>query len=246
LSLQKIFTKFSRTNKAKPEEYSFLKEDFTARFMQKISKPIVRFIYPYGFITPNRITWFSYFLMILSSIILIIAEDNVILLFLVGFGCWLSALTDALDGQLARMRGTSSKKGSWLDTALDEGKGYPFFIAMGIHIQDSSGNFTLTLLGNNLITLNVWFTMSIMIICISWLSFMAWFGNWILKEPRIVSNGNIYIVWFFLIFNLLDWFFFLFTIGTILALIWTLFEKTFITPANPIESSNESDSQMFE
>jgi hypothetical protein len=72
---------------------------------------------------------------------------------------------------------------------------------------------------------------------------MAWFGNWILKEPRIVSNGNIYIVWVFLIFNQLDWFFFLFTIGSIVALVWVLFEKTFIAPANPIESNEESDSQ---
>jgi hypothetical protein len=242
MSLQRLATKFSRSNVEKSEEHSFKKEDFTARFMQKISKPIVRYIYPFGFITPNRLTWFSYFLMILGSLILIIAGDSILLLFLIGFCYWLSALFDGLDGQLARMRGTSSKKGEWLDYVLDEGKGYPFFLALGLYIQDSSGNFTLSLLGVKLLTLNVWVTMSIMIICVSWLSFMAWFGNWVLKEPRIVSNGNFYIVWIFLIFNILDWFLFLFTVGSILAVVWTLFEKTFITPANPIESNDKIDS----
>lgn len=241
MSLQRIFTRFSRSNVEKPEEYSLMKEDFTARFMQKICKPIVKFIYPIGFITPNRLTWLSYLAIILGSIILIISEGNFVLLFLVGFCLWLSALIDGLDGQLARKRGISSKKGEWLDRALDEGKGYPFFIALGLYIQDLSGNFTLTFYGNQLIELNVWFTMSILFACASWLSIMSSFGNWILKEPIVVSNGNIYIVWIILIFNLLDWFLFLFTIGTFLAVVWTLFEKTFVAPANPMESNEKSD-----
>ena len=241
MSLQRLFTKFSRSSIEKSEEHSLWKEDFTCRFMQKISMPIARFIYPFGFITPNQITWFHYFLVILGSMILIIAEENILLLFLVGFCLWLSALIDGLDGQLARLRGTSSKKGEWLDRVLDEGKGYPFFVALGIHIQDSRGNFTLFLLGDQLVTLNVWFTMTILFAIASWLSIMASFGNWILKEPIVVSNGNVYIVWFFLLFNILDWFLFLFTIGTFLAVVWTLFEKTFIAPANPIESNEKSD-----
>ncbi len=242
MSLQRILTKFSRSNIEKSEEYSLKKEDFTCRFMQKISMPIARFIYPFGFITPNQITWFHYFLVILGSMILIVAEENIVLLFLVGLCLWLSALIDGLDGQLARLRGTSSKKGEWLDRILDEGKGYPFFLALGMHIQDLSGNFTLHLLGNQVMTLDVWFTMAILFACASWLSMMVSFGNWILKEPMVVSNGNVYIVWFFLIFNILDWFLFLFTIGVILAMVWTLFEKTFFAPANPIESKDASDS----
>ncbi|MFX1282143.1 MAG: CDP-alcohol phosphatidyltransferase family protein [Promethearchaeota archaeon] len=242
MSLQRLFTKFSRRNIEKPEEYSFMKEDFTARFMQKICGPIVRFIYPFGIITPNRLTWFSYFMVILGSMILIISMGNIVLLFIVGFCIWLSALIDGLDGQLARMRGVSSKKGEWLDRVLDEGKGYPFFIALGLYIQDSSGNFTLSFLGTQLIVLNVWVTISIMFACASWLSIMSTFGSWILKEPSVVSNGNIYIVWIFLIFNLLDWFLFFFTIGTFLAVAWTLIEKTFIAPANPMESKDTVDS----
>ena len=98
MSLQRLLAKFGRTNKAKPEEVSFMKEDFTARFMQKISMPIVRIIYPFGIITPNRLTWLSYFVVILGSMILIISEGNILLLFLVGFCVWLSALIDGLDG----------------------------------------------------------------------------------------------------------------------------------------------------
>ncbi|MFX0181767.1 MAG: CDP-alcohol phosphatidyltransferase family protein [Candidatus Hodarchaeota archaeon] len=233
MSSQKKITEFSRSNKVKSETQSLKKEDITCRFMQKISMPIARFIYPFGFITPNQITWFHFFLCILGSIILIIAEENIVLLFLVGFCFWLSALIDGLDGQLARLRGTMSKKGEWLDRVLDEGKGYPFFIALGIHIQDSSGNFTLYLLGDQLVTLNVWFTMTILFFLTAWLSIMTKLGSWILREPILVSNGNVYITWIFLIFNLLDWFFFLLTIGTFLAVVWKLIEKTFIEPANP-------------
>ncbi len=239
MSLQKIFTKFSRSNIEKSEDHRLWKEDITCRFMQKISMPIARFLYPINIITPNQITWFHYFLIILGSMILIIAEENIVLLFLVGLCLWLSALVDGLDGQLARLRGTSSKKGEWLDRVFDEGKGYPFFLAIGLHIQDSSGNFALYLLGNHLMTINVWFTMTIVFACASWLSIMTLFGTWILKEPIVVSNGNVYIVWFFLIFNLLEWFLFLFTIGTFLAIVWILFEKTFIAPANP-QKSNET------
>ena len=243
MSLQRLATKFSRTNKAKSEEYSLMKEDFTARFMQKISMPIVRIICPFGIITPNRLTWLSYFVVILGSMILIVSEGNIILLFLVGFCIWLSALIDGLDGQLARMRGVSTKKGEWLDRVLDEGKGYPFFFALGLYIQDSSGNFTLSLLGNQLIELNVWITMAIVFACANWLSMMTKFSMWILKEPGSVSNGNVYIVWIFLIFNLLDWFLFLFTIGAFLAVVWTLFEKTFLTPANPPESNETMENE---
>ncbi len=241
MSLQKIFTKFSHSKIEKSED-SLWKEDITCRIMQKLSMPIARFLYPFGFITPNRITWFHYFLIILGSIILIIAEENIILLFLVGLCLWLSALVDGLDGQLARLRGTSSKKGEWLDRVLDEGKGYPFFLAIGLHIQDPSGNFALYLFGNHLMTLNVWFTMTIVFACASWLSIMTSFGTWILKEPIVVSNGNVYIVWFFLLFNILDWFLFLFTIGVFLAMVWTLFEKTFFAPTNPLETKEASDS----
>ncbi|UCE14670.1 MAG: hypothetical protein JSV04_05670, partial [Candidatus Heimdallarchaeota archaeon] len=85
MSLQRILTKFSRINKEKPDEYSYLKEDFTARLMQRISKPLVPIIYPFGFITPNRLTWASYFLVLVGSMILIGSEGSIVLLFLVGF-----------------------------------------------------------------------------------------------------------------------------------------------------------------
>jgi len=244
MSLQKLLTKFSRGKIVeKSKDHRLYKEDFTCRFTQKISMPIARFLYPFDFITPNQITWFHYFLIILGSMILIFAEKNIVLLFFVGLCLWLSAMVDGIDGQLARLRGTSSKKGEWLDHILDEGKGYPFFLAIGLHIQDSSGNFALYLLGNHLMTLNVWFTMTILFACASWLGIMTIYGTWILREPTTISNGNVYIVWFFLIFNLLDWFLFLFTIGTFFAVLWTLFEKTFFTPANPQESNETIENE---
>jgi len=61
-----------------------------------------------------------------------------------------------------------------------------------------------------------------------WIALMAVWGNYILDEPRIVSSGNIYFIWIILIFNLLELFLVLFTLGVILAAAWTLFEKTFL------------------
>ena len=114
-----------------------------------------------------------------------------------------------------------------LQDFLEEGKGLFFFLALGFHIQDLSGHFTLTL-GTVIIgPFHVWFLLFIMYGVERWIALMSVWSNVILEEPRIVSFGNVYIVWVFLIFNILDWFLVLYTIGVILVAIWTLIEKTF-------------------
>ena len=74
-----------------------------------------------------------------------------------------------------------------------------------------------------------------------WLALMAVYGNVILNESRIVSYGNIYIVGFFILFNFLDWFLVLFTLGVLLAVIYTLFEKTFLFVESPKENTSNND-----
>jgi phosphatidylglycerophosphate synthase len=241
MSLQRIFAR-GKSNKDKQEEDDYKKEDITLRLYRSIATPIVNIIYPINVITPNRLTWLGFFIALISGGILFIAGTNIFLLFMVGLGYWFSALLDCVDGQLARMRGISSKNGAWLDSILEEGKGIPFFFALAFHVQDANGFFALKLGTIDILTLNIWFVLCVMFSASFWLSLMALWGNVILDEPRIVSFGNIYIAWVFLIFNQLEWFLILYTVGAILALVYTLFEKTFIAPVVPLESNDQSDS----
>ena len=245
MSLQKLATKFSKSNKEKDQKYSYLKEDFTIIFIQKTARPIAVFFNRFPFITPNRVTWMGYIWMLIGSSLLYLLknqEDSFelrIFLFLVGFFYWLSALFDSVDGQLARLRGITSKKGEWLDSVLEDGKGIPFFVAMGFYIQNNDGNAVLWLFGNSLLTYSVWFTLFIMVAAHLWVNSMAFYNTKVLGEPQIVSHGNYYIVWLCLIFNILNWFLFIFTIGVVLAVIWTLIHRTFILPLNPPNANDK-------
>jgi phosphatidylglycerophosphate synthase len=226
MSLQRIFARGEAFSE-KGSDHDYKKEDITVRFFRMLARPVVNLLNPYTFITPNRLTWFGFSWVIIGAWLLVIAESNVFILFLVGFCYWFASYVDTMDGMLARLRKSSSKTGEFLDSVLEEGKGFFFFLALGFHIQDSTGHFTLTL-GTEIIgPFHVWFLLFFMYGLERWMALMSVWGNVILEEPRIVSFGNIYFVWVFLIFNILDWFLVLYTIGIILVTVWTLFEKTF-------------------
>ena len=226
MSLQRIFAR-GKPFEEKDSDQDYKKEDITVRFYRSLARPVVARLDRFTFITPNRLTWFGFFWVIVGAGILIIAEDNILLLLSVGLCYWFAAYVDTLDGMLARLRKSTSKNGEWLDSILEEGKGLFFFFALGLHIQDSNGNFLVNLFQIELGPFNVWMVLFIMYGVERWVALMAVWGNVILDEPRIVSFGNIYIVGIFLLFNQLELFLLLFTIGVILAAIWTLIEKTF-------------------
>lgn len=240
MSLQRIFAR-GQPDKENDAREDYKQEHITIRFFRSIAKPIIRIIYPIKFITPNRITWFSFLLSLIGALTLILADDNIFLLFLVALFYWLSALCDCIDGELARKRGITTKRGEWLDRILDEGKGFPFFIALGLHIQDANGFFTLTLASIKIGTFNVWLLLFLLFGAGGWLTLMSIYGKFILDESSIVSYANIYIVGFFLLFNLLDWFLVLFTVGVLLMVIYTLFEKTFLFVEPPKKNTSNND-----
>ncbi len=227
MSLQRLLA-YGKPNIEKSEDDAYKKEDFTFHISRRIATPITNLIYPINVITPNRITWVGFIIVLIGAGILFIAENNIFLLFLVGFCYWISAILDCVDGQLARMRENSSKIGSWLDSALEDGKAIPLFLALGFHIQDSDGFFTLQLDSTSIITLDVWFTLFVMYSLLGWLSMMAIRGNILLNEPEGISHSHVYIFWIILILNLLDWFLALYTFLVFLAVLYTLFEKTFL------------------
>ncbi|MFX0150765.1 MAG: CDP-alcohol phosphatidyltransferase family protein [Candidatus Hodarchaeota archaeon] len=232
MSIQRILAR-GKANIDKHEDEHYKKEDFTVRLSRSVATPITNFLYPINAITPNRITWLGFFLAVLGAGILIIAENNLILLFLVGFCYWISAILDCVDGQLARMRGIESPIGQWFDSVLEDGKGFPFFIALGIHIQDINGFFTLQIGEISIITLHVWFTVFVMYGGLSWLSMMSLRAIKLLDEPGVVSHGHVYIIWIVLILNILDWFLVIYTVTIFLTIVYSYIEKTFFyTPAS--------------
>ncbi|MHA1941533.1 MAG: CDP-alcohol phosphatidyltransferase family protein [Candidatus Hodarchaeales archaeon] len=226
MSLQRIFAR-GKAFEEKESDQDYKKEDITVRFYRSLARPVVSRLDQFKIITPNRLTWFGFFWVILGAGILILAEDNIFLLLSVGLCYWISGYVDTLDGMLARLRNSSSKNGEWLDTVLEEGKGLFFFFALGLHIQDNNGNFMVNLFQIELGPFNVWMVIFVMYGVERWIALMAVWGNVILDEPRVVSFGNIYIVGIFLLLNQLELFLFLFTVGVILAATWTLIEKTF-------------------
>ncbi len=245
MSLQRILAR-GRSFDEKNSSQDYKKEDITVRFYRILARPIVARLEPHTFITPNRLTWFGFYFVLLGAGLLVVAESNIILLFIVGFSYWFAAYVDTLDGMLARLRNASSKNGEWLDSVLEEGKGYIFFLALGLHIQDAAGQFTLTLGSWEFGPLNIWFMLFLMYGAERWVALMAVWGNFILDEPRVVSFGNVYIFWVILVLypillptlNIFSWTIVIYTIGSIFAASWTLFEKTFLY--SPQKASDKS------
>ncbi|MFW9991185.1 MAG: CDP-alcohol phosphatidyltransferase family protein [Candidatus Odinarchaeota archaeon] len=227
MSIQKFLAGFGKRNPDKGEKMAHKREDITVRSLRRLSEPLVDLVLPFSFITPNRVTWIGFFVFLLGTAILALAGDNVALLFTTGLMFWLSAVIDCMDGQLARKRGTSSKRGEWLDRALDNFKGVLFLLALGINISDSAGMFTLQL-GSFSMQANTWFVIFIVTGGMSFLIDSTLHSKMIFNETQFSSFGNFYITWAFLILNLLELYLVVFTIITVIGVFYTLFEKTFL------------------
>ncbi|MFW9991167.1 MAG: CDP-alcohol phosphatidyltransferase family protein [Candidatus Odinarchaeota archaeon] len=227
MSIQKILSTFGKSNPDKSEELAYKQEDFTVSSLRKVAEPLVDLVLPFQFITPNRLTWISFLVFLLGAAFLAVAGDNIALLFTTGLLLWLSAVIDCMDGQLARKRNTPSKRGEWLDKALDDFKGAPFLLALGINISDPNGMFTLQL-GSFSMQANTWFVIFILTSSLAFTLISALHSTMIFDETQFGSFGNIYITWIFLILNLLELYLVLFTVLTIVGMGYTLFEKTFL------------------
>jgi phosphatidylglycerophosphate synthase len=96
---------------------------------------LLRSVHDKAFITPNRVTVFSFLLGILASVCFVIHTAPFLILgaLLVQF----SFVVDCLDGQLARYRQQFSKFGAWLDRVSDRFKDffYIFSLALGFYLH---------------------------------------------------------------------------------------------------------------
>lgn len=235
MSLQKIFAR-GKANPEKDKHEDFKKEDYTIKFYRTISEPFINLVEPYEFVTPNRLTWLGYFCFILGAIVLYLSNDNVFMRFLSGFFCFIGIIFDCMDGGLARRRGVSTRRGEWLDTTLEEFKGFPFFLAIGLIISDNLGNFTINVFEATVV-INVWFLLFVFSSHLAVLSLGALNASMIFGEPRIVSFSHVFFLWALMIVDvyingLLEYYLVLHALLTILVVIYTFFEKTFLTQMN--------------
>ena len=206
-------------NGDKGEEYAFKKEGWSLRFHRKISKPLVLLIKPFAFITPNHITWFGFFLSVLSALTVALAGSNLIWLIIASILYWLSAILDCVDGQLARDRSVTSRKGAWLDFVLEGGKGVAFWLGVG---------FNLSARNSEIFGFDVWFLITIALGFLGFLSVISIYSSWMFAEDQPISHDHVYIAMIIIIFNLFEISLILFDIGIILVVIYSLFEKTFL------------------
>lgn len=220
-----------RTNKAKGGAASLKKEDMTLTFARKLSTPIIDLIYPIKFITPSRVTWFGFFLVFLACIILIYSGGNLLFLFIVVVLYWFSSILDLVDGGLARKRNLVSSNGAWLDENLEYLKGVIILFAAGLYIQDNEGNFTLHI-AETMLSFNTWFMVAIALGAGSAVTIMAASASQITKDPVPIGMGHVYIIGLFILLNILGWLIVLYIIGSGLAIVIMLIEKTFFHKEN--------------
>ncbi len=220
-SLRNLLSKLIRgkPNEEKGGEYSFKREGDTLRLHRWISSHFVNVIDPLPFVTPNRITWFGFFLTGVSGFFLAFANDEFIWLLAAGIIYWFSAIMDCIDGQLARKRGITSTVGEWLDFVLEGGKGVIFWMAVGFNLSSKK---------SDLLGFDIWFLVTIALGFLGFLSIISIYSSWLFKEPQPVSHDHVYVIMIIMIFNLLEPALLIFDVGVVFVVFYALLEKTFL------------------
>lgn len=126
----------------RPESfYEFL----TARFF---SRPLVPLLIRLGIRSPNAVTLFSFFLVIVSAgSILFLQREYVANRIIIAGLIELSFILDCSDGQLARALNRSSLFGAWLDKYLDRVGEMLLYTSIGFVTWQESGNLLYLFFG---------------------------------------------------------------------------------------------------
>lgn len=111
---------------AKPAEDS----PISTYIYRPLSKPMTVALLPTP-ITPNQVSYFVGVLGLFGCYL--VAQPSQTSLIWGAFLVFLSCVIDGVDGELSRLRLTSSWFGAWLDTVIDEITSVTFFIAIGYH-----------------------------------------------------------------------------------------------------------------
>ena len=111
---------------AKPAEDS----PISTYIYRPLSKPMTVALLPTP-ITPNQVSYFVGVLGLFGCYL--VAQPSQTSLIWGAFLVFMSCVIDGVDGELSRLRLTSSWFGAWLDTVIDEITSVTFFIAIGYH-----------------------------------------------------------------------------------------------------------------
>lgn len=105
---------------------------FNLYIARPLAAPIVAILAKTS-VTPNQVTFFATFIMLLALVWLAIAP-GLLNLWIAVIGLELSYVFDCVDGQLARVTQQSSKIGGALDFMMDEIKAYALVIALTLRL----------------------------------------------------------------------------------------------------------------
>jgi phosphatidylglycerophosphate synthase len=98
---------------------------------------------------PNIITWCSFSLILIASVMVVNLGllSSIVYRVIIAVLIQLNFIWDCSDGQLARITGTTSKLGAWLDKILDRVGEFIIFSVFGYVAWQYTGNLIFLLLG---------------------------------------------------------------------------------------------------
>jgi phosphatidylglycerophosphate synthase len=134
-----------RESLKKPDNTFLNKAIKVERYLNRpLASLIVRLVYRTS-ITPNGLTFFSFFLGILG--VFFLSRGQYIYFILGGVGIQLSSIVDCADGMLARSKNMCSEFGSHLDIFLDRIMDFSLIIGVSVGVDTAFDNKNLLILG---------------------------------------------------------------------------------------------------
>ena len=134
-----------RESLKKPDNTFLNKAIKVERYLNRpLASLIVRLVYRTS-ITPNGLTFFSFFLGVLG--VFFLSRGQYIYFILGGVGIQLSSIVDCADGMLARSKNMCSEFGSHLDIFLDRIMDFSLIIGVSVGVDTAFDNKNLLILG---------------------------------------------------------------------------------------------------
>lgn len=114
-------------------------------FMPKIANTILPFVSRFDWITPNKVTLFSFFLYVLGCLFIFIDIPGHLIYTAILLP--IAYIGDCLDGQLARTKKLSSEIGNYLDKVVDVLKIFIITICLAYNAYTTTNNVIYIFLG---------------------------------------------------------------------------------------------------
>jgi phosphatidylglycerophosphate synthase len=136
----KIRKKYTANEIRETNREKYSKNGFVGVFIRKhLSIYLTKFIVNNTSITPNQVTFFAFFIGIITAYLL--STGNHVNLIIAGILIMFYWTLDAIDGEVARIKNICSKKGAWIDGIFDRLKDCMIFFGLsaGLYNQTSNG-----------------------------------------------------------------------------------------------------------